>query len=251
MQPSRDFEMRLGVWCALLLAAVLTCSTALAAAAAAAAEEEKDASRKAEQQPAVVPSTRNAAEEAICRPFLTSHKTSPLLNHVARDFRVDEDGEFSCELVLQDVNLPAQIRVTIHEGLSLLMMRHVALGKPRHKTAVRHLRLLAQIIPGKFSFSLNAGVWGLARPISQPDLAVQNFYNCIYGKAAKDKTATRANKAVARRYYARVLAYLGRAEEAMHEYGLLQKRSLAGSPADFLAAFHWRQTGSIEEFLVD
>ena len=136
--------------------------------------EEKPGVLQADQKP-----TRNVAEEAICRPFLTSPKTSPLLKHVPRNFTKDEDGEFSCELVLQDVNLPAQIRVTIHEGLSLLMMRHVALGKPRYKTAVRHLRLLAQMIPSKFSFSFNSGVWGLRPPINQPDLAVQNFQNCV------------------------------------------------------------------------
>lgn len=62
-------------------------------------------------------STRNAAEEAICQPFLTSYATSPLNARVQRNLTVDEDGEFSCLLVLQDVNLPMQIRVTIHEGL--------------------------------------------------------------------------------------------------------------------------------------
>ena len=110
-------------------------------------------------------STRNAAEEAICRPFLTSKTTTPLIRTLPRNFRVDEDGEFSCELVLQDVNLPAQIRITIHEGLSLLLMRHIALGKNRYKTVIRHLRLLAQYIPTNFAFSYNAGKWGLVRAI--------------------------------------------------------------------------------------
>ena len=59
---------------------------------------------------------RNAEAEAICQPFLTSSTTSPLIVGLSRDLRVDEDGEFACELVLQDKFLPAQIRVTIHEG---------------------------------------------------------------------------------------------------------------------------------------
>lgn len=59
---------------------------------------------------------RNAEAEAICQPFLTSPATSPLIVGLSRDLRVDEDGEFACELVLQDKYLPAQIRVTIHEG---------------------------------------------------------------------------------------------------------------------------------------
>jgi hypothetical protein len=180
--------------------------------------------------------TRNAAEEAICRPFLTSPKTSPLIRHTPRDFRKDEDGEFSCELVLQDTNLPVQIRVTIHEGLSLLMKRHVALGKARHKTAVRHLRILAQAIPTKFSFSFDAGVWSLMRPINQPDEAVKHFHNCVHGRAAADKTIPTAHIAAARRYYARVLAYLGRFDEAAEEYGVLLEQCLATDqlwPAEF------------------
>lgn len=198
-------------------------------------------------------STRNVAEESICRPFLTSHKTSPLIKHIPRDFRKDEDGEFSCELVLQDPNLPAQIRVTIHEGLSLLMMRHVAIGKPRHKTAVRHLRLLAQMIPTKFSFSFNAGVWGLKSPTSQPDKAAENFHNCLYGKASEDKTATLADKAQARRYYARTLAYLGRAQEALQEYTQLRGHTclLTDTPELFHEAFQRRQLSGLQDFLID
>lgn len=197
--------------------------------------------------------TRNAAEESICRPFLTSRQTSPLMKHIPRDFRKDEDGEFSCELVLQDPNLPAQIRVTIHEGLSMLMMRHVALGKSRHKTAVRHLRLLALMIPIKFSFSFNAGVWGLKPPTSQPDKAAENFHNCLYGKASGDKTATLADKAQARRYYARALAYLGRAEEALQEYTQLRGNMclLSDTPELFHEAFQRRQLGGLEDFLID
>jgi len=192
--------------------------------------------------------TRNAAEEAICRPFLTSPKTSPLIRHTPRDFRKDEDGEFSCELVLQDVNLPVQIRVTIHEGLSLLMKRHVALGKARHKTAVRHLRILAQAIPTKFSFSFDAGVWSLMRPINQPDEAVKHFHNCVHGRAAADKTITPAHITAARWNYARVLAYLGRLDEAAEEYGVLLGQCLV--PNKFGPEFARRElAASLEDFL--
>lgn len=196
-------------------------------------------------------STRNAAEEAICRPFLVSKTTSPLLKHIPRDLKKDEDGEFSCELVLQDVNLPAQIRVTIHEGLSLLMIRHIALGKPRHKSALRHLRALSQIIPSKFSFSYNAGIWSLNTRINQPESAVQNFHNCVYGKAAMDKTVSTAEARNARRYYARTLAYLDRLAEALVEYGLLGSQSLFMSPVEFRALFASREaaSSSLQEYL--
>ena len=217
-----------------LTSLLLLCLLVAAAAAAAAA---------AKEEPLLTP-TRNAAEEAICRPFLTSRSTSPLIRNLARDPRVDEDGEFSCELVLQDVNLPAQIRITIHEGLSLLMMRHIALGKNRHKTAVRHLRLLAKYIPSKFSFSLNAGRWGLMPAISQPELAVENLHNCLYGKASGDKTATRAERRQARIEYARALAYLGRHAEAREEYGRLMRKTLGETPELFGLFFQQRETAT-------
>ena len=57
---------------------------------------------------------RNAEEEAICHAFLTSNLTSPHIAHLKRDLRVDEDGDFSCQLVLQDMSLPLNIRAFIH-----------------------------------------------------------------------------------------------------------------------------------------
>lgn len=44
---------------------------------------------------------RNAEAEAKCQPFLTSPKTAPLTS-LKRNIAVDEEGEFYCELVLQD-----------------------------------------------------------------------------------------------------------------------------------------------------
>ena len=53
-------------------------------------------------------SARNEREEAICQPFLTSRKTSPLVENdpakplnLRRNLKVDEDGDFACRLVLQ------------------------------------------------------------------------------------------------------------------------------------------------------
>jgi len=60
--------------------------------------------------------TRKADDEAICQPFLTSPISSPLSNS-PRDIPLDEEGEWACLQVLNDINLPLQIRVTIHEGL--------------------------------------------------------------------------------------------------------------------------------------
>lgn len=105
----------------------------------------------------VTDSVRNHKEEAICQPFLTSQKTSPLKNNLNRNLDEDEEGEFACELVLQDETLPIQIRFTIHEGLSWLMTRHIQMGLDRHTELVRHLRILAEIMPSSHDFNLRAG----------------------------------------------------------------------------------------------
>lgn len=68
---------------------------------------------------------RDAEAEEKCQAFLLSPVASPLKENLNRNLRIDEDAEFFCELVLQDVDLPAQIRVTVHEGLSYLATRHV------------------------------------------------------------------------------------------------------------------------------
>jgi hypothetical protein len=44
-------------------------------------------------------SQRNAEEEAICQPFLTSSKTSPLIENLARNLTVDEEGEKQRNLI--------------------------------------------------------------------------------------------------------------------------------------------------------
>jgi hypothetical protein len=104
---------------------------------------------------------RNAEAESICQPFLTSPKTSPILSRLPRNFSFDEDGEFACELVLQDESLPPQIRVTILEGLAYLAVRHVqqGLGIEREFDAYRFFKDLTNILPSSHSFALLAGQW--------------------------------------------------------------------------------------------
>lgn len=54
---------------------------------------------------------RNSEEEEICQTFLTSKSSAPISIHATnRNLKYDEDCEFSCELVLQDQELPIQIR---------------------------------------------------------------------------------------------------------------------------------------------
>ncbi|KAJ1439735.1 hypothetical protein B484DRAFT_476822, partial [Ochromonadaceae sp. CCMP2298] len=121
---------------------------------------------------------RNAAEEAICQPFLTSH-TSPLLPG-PRDLAADEDGEFACGLVLQDAMLPVQIRATVHEGLGMLALRHVQMGLQRQATAYSHFSTLAEMSPRTVSFQLRAGALALEPTVGLPDKAVRYLHRVLY-----------------------------------------------------------------------
>ena len=98
--------------------------------------------------------------ELICRPFL-SGKNSPLGLINPRNLSLDENGEYECEIVLQDLELPLQIRATIHEGLSILAIKHCNLGLRRQIDIVRHLEILTGMIPSAFPFSFRSGIWAM------------------------------------------------------------------------------------------
>ena len=80
------------------------------------------------------------------------------------------------------------------------------------------------------------------RAISQPELAVDNLHNCLYGKASSDKKASQADKRRARGDYARALGYLGRYAESRKEYGKLLHKSLGESPEQFGVLFQRRES---------
>lgn len=128
---------------------------------------------------------RNSQEESICAPFLTSKSTSPLISNLKRNLTIDEDGEFSCELVLQDRFLPAQIRLTIHEGLYYLALRHLEMNVPRELEALRHAKILAEMVPSNYLFQYYAGSWSLNPNIFNIGEAEQYLYEALYGKGTK------------------------------------------------------------------
>lgn len=182
-----------------------------------------------------VQAARNAEEEAICAPFLTSKATSPLIGGLKRNLKVDEDGEFSCELVLQDENLPMQIRLTIHEGLSWLAIRHVSMGLQRQRAVVRHLRLMTALSPKTFDFSYRAGLWGLDPEVAEPEKAIEDFQRALYGAASdeSDPKRTPYNVYLARKGYVRALGLIGDTDKMYRELGLI----LQEHPFDFDAVF--------------
>lgn len=148
---------------------------------------------------------------------------------------MDEDGEFACELVLQDETLPLQIRATIHEGLSWLAIRHIqqGLGMYREKAVARHLHHLASIARSSHSFSLRAGYWALDGSVGNPEQAVTHLYDAVYGKPSEDNTTQDEERYQARREYARALGYNGRYAESCDEL----IKVLETNPMDFGAGF--------------
>ena len=181
---------------------------------------------------------RNEDEEAICQPFLTSRESSPLMSieDLPRDLRRDEDGEFSCEVVLQDPDLPGQIRVTIHEGLHYLALRHVQMGLEKHKRVAHHARQLAALLPGKHSFSFKAGFWSLDPHVDQAEKAVEYLHSCVHGRASADSSPSPHERTDAHREYIRALMYSGRYTDAAAEVEMI----LAANVADFNMAFQLR-----------
>eukprot|EP01031_Cornospumella_fuschlensis_P026093 gene26093-31510_t len=176
---------------------------------------------------------RNAKEEAICAPFLTSHATSPLILNLVRNLTIDEEGEFACELVLQDRFLPNQIRLTIHEGLCFLAARHVQMGLHKASSAFRHADILTEIMPKHADFRVKAGTWAIHADVARYEAGASHFFEALYGKASTDSKLSDQLRYEAYRGYVKALSALGRLAEAFEEI----IKMLDIFPYDFEAVF--------------
>ena len=157
---------------------------------------------------------------------------------------MDEEAEFNCELVLQDPDLPAQIRVTILEGLSLLAIRHVQqkLGDiaARSFDAYRFSKDLTNILPTVHVFAMRAGQFACDLKVGRFEEAVTYLTNAVYGKASNDTNVSQTDRYLARRLLAFSLINLGRFKEAQREFEYI----LDLNPADFGAQFHLKLMSS-------
>eukprot|EP00981_Chlorochromonas_danica_P013137 scaffold5903_cov165-Ochromonas_danica.AAC.12 len=154
----------------------------------------------------VVHGQRNERDEILCRNFLTSPETAPILPSLTRDLHTDEAGEFSCELVLQDRDLPIQIRLTIHEGLFHLAQRHVEMGEHRGLVAAKHANIMSEILPQNAEFRLKAGYWALHPEVVDPSTAVTHFQEILDGRASGDERLTSDMRYQARQGLVKALA---------------------------------------------
>ena len=176
---------------------------------------------------------RDAEAEEKCQAFLLSPVASPLKENLKRNLRIDEEAEFFCELVLQDVDLPPQIRVTVHEGLSYLATRHVQMGLQRQNDVYRHAKILAQYIPSSFKFNSRAGYWALDPAVFDIDGAVRFLSDALYRSSRASEEVTEAAKVEVRRHLARALLQSGNVSSAVNELETL----LRATPHDFAIAF--------------
>mmetsp|Transcript_117651 Transcript_117651/g.230847 ORF Transcript_117651/g.230847 Transcript_117651/m.230847 type:complete len:663 (-) Transcript_117651:46-2034(-) len=190
---------------------------------------------------------RNGREEAICQPFLTSKQTSPLVPTLQRNLTVDEDGEFACELVLQDEELPVQIRVTIHEGLGWLAIRHTQMGISRQRVAAKHFRLLSELIPGSLNFALKAGTFLLDPVVSDPGLAQKYLRSALYGKASEDPARSPELDYIIQNLYIKSLGQTHQFDLAENEMKILLNKY----PYDFEAAAMLQSTFNPSESAIN
>jgi hypothetical protein len=176
---------------------------------------------------------RDAEAEEKCQAFLLSPIASPLNERMDRNLRIDEDAEFWCELVLQDLDLPAQIRVTVHEGLSYLATRHVQMGLQRQKDVYRHVKILAQILPTSFRFNSRAGYWAMDEAVFDMEGAITYLNQALYHGTRKGEEVTDGARMEVRRNLARALLLSGNLSGAEEELETIIKTT----PYDFGIAF--------------
>lgn len=130
--------------------------------------------------------------------------------------------------------------MTIHEGLAYLAIRHVQLGLQRHRTVIRHLKILVEILPKSFRFNTKAGSWSLDPMVLNVEDAIKYLTNALYLDASKDREATEELKVSVRRDLARALTLHGDYILAQREYFELLRQI----PTDFGIAFLLRQVTS-------
>lgn len=114
------------------------------------------------------------------------------------------------------------------------------MGLQRHRTVIRHLKILVEMFPSSFRFASKAGSWSLDPNILNVDDAISYLTSALYHNASHDSEATEELKLVARRDLARAYTMRGDFVSAQQEYFQLLKLN----PTDFGIAFHLRQVTS-------
>lgn len=123
---------------------------------------------------------KNPEAEHQCQKFLTSHTTAPISPHAIRNLAIDVEAESWCRLVLEDGDLPLEIRGVVLEGLVHLLMTHTAGGlSDRRSDAYELHQELVMKFPESPRFLLQAADYA-ARVMGKPDEAISALENRLW-----------------------------------------------------------------------
>lgn len=110
--------------------------------------------------------------EGHCQRFLTDPKTAPIVQG-PRNLEVDSEAEVWCRLVLEDQNLPPNIRGVVMEGLVHLLMKHVDQGIGDRKDDAYELhQSLVMEFPDSARFLVQAAIFANEK-MGKPEEAVK------------------------------------------------------------------------------
>jgi hypothetical protein len=116
---------------------------------------------------------QNEEAEDHCRAFLTDAKTAPIYDKAVRDLSADKEAEKWCRLVLEDNQLPMNIRGVVLEGLVHLLMVHTTMGLEDRKDDAYELhQALVMNFPDNARFLYRAASYA-ADVMGKPEEALQ------------------------------------------------------------------------------
>eukprot|EP00613_Pedinella_sp_CCMP2098_P007904 CAMPEP_0171676680 /NCGR_PEP_ID=MMETSP0990-20121206/54589_1 /TAXON_ID=483369 /ORGANISM="non described non described, Strain CCMP2098" /LENGTH=175 /DNA_ID=CAMNT_0012262927 /DNA_START=70 /DNA_END=597 /DNA_ORIENTATION=+ len=102
---------------------------------------------------------RNDEAEGHCQRFLTDPTTAPIVDN-PRNLEVDNEAERWCRLVMDDNDLPQNIRGVVMEGLTHLLMKHIDQGLADRKNDAYELhQSLVTTFPDSARFLVQAAIF--------------------------------------------------------------------------------------------
>lgn len=121
--------------------------------------------------------SQNKEAEEHCQKFLTNQKTAPIVNG-PRDLAIDSEAEKHCLLVLDDQDLPLNIRGVVLEGMSHMYMKHEQQGLQDRGVDAHALNTkLVMLFPEVPRFLLTAALY--ARRIGKVKEAITALTNRV------------------------------------------------------------------------
>jgi hypothetical protein len=113
-----------------------------------------------------------AQAEGHCQRFLTNPTTAPIVEG-PRNIDVDNEAERWCRLVLEDENLPLNIRGVVMEGLVHMLMKQISQGLSDRKNDAYELhQSLVMDFPDSARFLVQASIFA-SEQMGKPEEAIK------------------------------------------------------------------------------